>query len=205
MRIVLFRHALCEGNREHRYVGCGSDDPLCEDGVAQAQARALLMKPVLASEGIASPATVYVSPMQRVRQTAALLFPSANQVEVSDLREMDFGDFEGRSAQEMADDAAYRAWVEGMCEGACPNGESQHQFILRTCGAFETLLFSARERGEDSLFVCAHGGTLMAIMSAYAKPSRSYFDWHTGPCHGFICTVDFVGHQNFSLVDVKAL
>ncbi len=205
MRVVLFRHALCEGNREHRYVGCGTDDPLCEDGVAQAQARGLLIKPVLASEGISSPATVYVSPMRRVRQTADLLFPLASQIEVNDLREMDFGAFEGRCAQEMANDAAYRAWVDGMCEGACPNGESQHQFISRTCGAFETLLFSARDRGLESLFICAHGGTLMAIMSAYAKPSRSYFDWHVGPCHGFICKIEFADHQNFSLVDVKAL
>ena len=205
MRVVLSRHALCQGNREHRYVGCRTDEPLCEDGLAQARARALLIKPVLASEGIAAPKDVYVSPMRRVNQTAAMLYPQANLVEVNDLREMDFGDFEGRSAQEMADDAAYRAWVDGMCEGACPNGESRPQFISRTCAAFESLLFATRDRGEQSLFVCAHGGTLMAIMSAYAKPSRSYFDWHVGPCHGFICTVEFADNQNLSLVDVKAI
>lgn len=205
MRVVLFRHALCEDNREHRYVGCGTDDPLCEDGVIQARSRALLMKPVLASEGIASPAVIYVSPMRRVRQTAQLLFPKANQVEVDDLREMNFGDFEGRSAQEMTSDAAYRAWVDGMCEAACPNGESQAQFISRTCDAFESLLFAGRERGEQNLFICAHGGTLMALMSTYAKPQRPYFDWHVGPCHGFICTVEFGVSTSFSLSDVKSL
>ncbi len=205
MRVVLLRHALCEGNRERRYVGCGTDDPLCEEGLAQARSRALLLKPVLASEGIARPTSVYVSPMLRVRQTAQILFPDSNQVEVSDLREMDFGDFEGKSAAQMADDPAYCAWVDGMCEGSCPNGESQAQFTSRTCAAFESLLFSARDRGEEALFACAHGGTLMAVMSAYAKPKRPYFEWHVGPCHGFICAVEFCGPGSFSLVDVKSI
>ncbi len=205
MRVVLLRHALCAGNREHRYVGCRTDEPLCADGIAQAQSRSLLIRPVLASEGISLPSTVFVSPMLRVCQTARLLYPNANQVQVDALREMDFGDFENKTAQEMTDDPTYRAWVDGMCEGACPNGESREQFSSRTCAAFKDLLTSARDRGDEALFIIAHGGTCMAVMSEYAKPSRLYFDWHAGPCHGYICTAEFDGPASFSLTDVKAI
>ena len=32
------------------------------------------------------------------------------------LREMDFGDFEGRSAAELKEDVRYHAWVDSWCE-----------------------------------------------------------------------------------------
>ena len=47
------------------------------------------------------PEHVYVSPALRAKETAAILFPEARQIEVPGLREMDFGVFEGRSWQEM--------------------------------------------------------------------------------------------------------
>ena len=47
------------------------------------------------------PEHVYVSPALRAKETAAILFPEAGQIEVPGLREMDFGVFEGRSWQEM--------------------------------------------------------------------------------------------------------
>jgi len=45
--------------------------------------------------------------------SAAILFPNAQQRVCTGLREMTFGDFEGRSAQEMADDPA---GVELQCQ-----------------------------------------------------------------------------------------
>lgn len=63
-----------------------------------------------------SPEKVYITALQRTRQTAERLFPQARLVVVEDLGEMNFGRFEGRSAAEMEEDPSYRAWVRA-CAG----------------------------------------------------------------------------------------
>lgn len=166
MLIYLLRHGETAWNAEKRYQG-RTDLPLSDRG------RALLGRADFAPE------RVYVSPLIRARETAAVLFPEAEQIAVPDFREMDFGAFEGRTAAEMAGDLSYRAWVEEGCTGRCPGGESLSEFSDRVWTAFVKLLETEQER----LVIVAHGGVQMAILECYAKPHRDYFDWHA-PCSG---------------------
>ena len=170
MKIWLLRHGATACNDERRYQG-RLDAPLSPQGLS-ALRRADF-----------DPGVVYVSPMLRARQTASVLFPGAELAEVPDLREMDFGAFEGRSAQEMADDPAYRTWVEGGCIDQTPGGESRAVFSDRVCGAFAALVDAALEAGELQLVILAHGGTQMAALERYALPRRDYFQW-LGPLGG---------------------
>ena len=173
MLICLLRHGLTEYNSQRRYQGV-LDIPLSPAG------RAALCRADI------SPRRVYVSPLVRTGETAALLFPGAEQVVVSDLREMDFGAFEGRSAQEMARDPDYRAWVEGGCLAPCPGGEGREEFSARTCAAFERLM----ALGEDPLVVVAHGGTQMALLERYGSPPRPYHQWLGKNGGGFLLRAD---------------
>ena len=166
MLIYLLRHGETAWNRERRYQGL-TDIPL------SARGRALLGRADF------SPERVYVSPLIRTGETAAVLFPGARQIVIPDFREMDFGAFEGRTAGEMADDPAYRAWVAGGCAGRCPGGESLVEFSGRVWTAFVNLLELEKER----LVIVAHGGVQMAILERYAEPHRDYFHWHA-PCGG---------------------
>ena len=177
MKVWLLRHGATACNDERRYQG-RLDVPLSARGLA-ALRRADF-----------DPGVVYVSPMLRAKQTAAVLFPEAELVEVPGLREMDFGAFEGRSAQEMADDPAYRAWVEGGCTGQTPGGESRADFDRRVCGAFAALTDAALDAGEDGLVILAHGGTQMAVLARCALPRRDYFEWLSPPGGGFILETD---------------
>ena len=170
MTISLYRHGRTARNGERRYQG-RSDVPLSDDG-----ARALRKAPF-------EPGAVYVSPLLRARQSAELLFPGARQIVVPAFAEFDFGAFEGRSALEMADDKAYRAWVESGCETRCPGGDSRTEFCARTRAAFEPLPEDAVKRGDAHLVIVAHSGTLRAIMEGFALPERAYFDWDP-PCGG---------------------
>ncbi len=120
---------------------------------------------------------VYVSPMRRARETAAIALPHARQVVVADLKEMNFGDFEGRTPAEMKEDPAYRAWVDSGCLDRCPNGETKAEFSARTCAAFSRLVDMALARGDKELWIVAHGGTQMVVMEAFVDPSRPYFSW----------------------------
>lgn len=166
MLICLLRHGETAWNRERRYQGL-TDLPLSNRG------RALL------GQADFSPERVYVSPLLRARETAAILFPGAEQIVIPDFREMDFGVFEGRTADEMADDPAYRAWVAGGCTGRCPGGENLAEFSSRVWAAFAGLLETKPER----LVIVAHGGVQMAILERYAEPHRDYFSW-ASPCGG---------------------
>lgn len=167
MDVILVRHGLTQGNRERRYVGGLTDEPVCPEGIA-----ALKLLP--ADETVDS---VFVSPLQRTHQTASILFPNARQIVVEDLREMAFGDFEGHNYLELSEDAAYRQWVDGSCDGRCPGGESRAQFTRRTCDAFSRLI--AEHADQERLVIVAHGGTIAALGGTYAVPPRDYFDWGT--------------------------
>ncbi len=177
MRVVLIRHGKTQGNLERRYVG-STDEPLCAEGKQE----------VLQIGQAPNVGRVYVTSLIRTQQTASLLFPQAEQVIVPGLEEMDFGAFEGRSADEMSDDASYRRWVDGACKGLCPEGECQAGFCHRVCIAFEEAMSGMRD-DSDAVFV-VHGGTIMAIMDKYATTNRreqSYHDWHVDNCGGFVC------------------
>ena len=147
MLIYLIRHGATRYNEEHRYQGI-TDVPLSPAG------RTALKRADFCPE------TVYVSPLSRARETAAILFPGAKQIVIPDFREMDFGIFEGRTAAEMERDPACRAWVEGGCTGRCPGGESLAEFSGRVWAAFTKLLEVRTER----LVIVAHGGVQMAIL-----------------------------------------
>lgn len=196
MEIILLRHGQTAGNLTGKYIG-KTDESLCPEGLAA----------VRLAGTFPDVAGVYVSSAMRARETADILFPNAKQIQCRDLCEMDFGDFEGRSANEMETDLYYRAWVEGGCRGACPNGESTTDFKARVREAFDVIVReeicrnsanrsseivegSADQRNEDRIIILAHGGTIMAVMAAFARPAREYFDWHTGNVKGWRTYLD---------------
>ena len=159
-----------EYNAQKKYLG-NTDLPLSEKGRSE-RVRA----------GV-SPKTVYVSPLRRTAETAAVLFPDACQIVVPDFREMDFGSVEGKSYVDMEQLTAYLEWVDGGCLGQIPGGESMAGFSARTCAAFEALVDQALDTGETLLTIVAHGGTQMAVMERFALPHQDYFSWR-GPLGG---------------------
>ena len=192
--LVIVRHGQTPGNAARRYVGCAADEPLSDAGREQARN----------APSFPQVKHVYVSTLRRTHETAALMFPNARQVVVEGIQEMNFGAFTGRTADEMADDADYRAWVDGWCEGACPGGESRAQFNERVCAAMEELLRGAAARGEREVHVVAHGGTLMAFLGTYAPGERGYFEWNPGNCGGFRVRV-LVAPEGLAVTSVDEL
>lgn len=175
MNIEIIRHGETALQAERRYQG-STDAPLSPEGKNK-------LRP-------ADPPfeTVYVSPMLRARQTASILFPDARQFPVDDLREMDFGVFEGRSAKEMEDDAQYRAWIDSFCEAPCPGGESKAVFCDRVCRAFEALLDAhlAGPFADRDLCIVAHGGVAMAVMERFCSEQKPYYEWFLSSGCGYV-------------------
>ena len=170
MKWLLIRHGQTRGNLEHRYIGCRTDEPLCQEGIMLLQRRKY-----------PPAARVFVSPMKRCRETAALLYPDVPAVVVDDFRECDFGAFENKNYAELDGRADYQAWIDSGGELPFPGGESRAQLAARCAEAFGRI----REQDEDCA-VIAHGGTIMAIMERFAEPKGSYFDFQVRNGGGYI-------------------
>ena len=93
MDIYLIRHGKTEGNLQGRYIG-STDEPLCEEGK-----RALFS--MKEQKKYPYPEYLFQSPMKRCKESAEILFPQKEACTVSDLRECDFGRFEGKNYLEL--------------------------------------------------------------------------------------------------------
>ncbi|NLO84825.1 MAG: histidine phosphatase family protein [Clostridiales bacterium] len=172
MSLLLIRHGRTQGNIERRYIGSRTDEPLCQQGIKELQAREYL--PV---------DYIFASPMKRCLQTAEILYPNAELRIVDDLRECDFGDFENLSYQELNGRADYQAWIDSGGELPFPNGESRATFAARSVCAFKQSIEALPK--YDIAFV-VHGGTIMSIMEAYARPKGTYFDFQVSNGDGYL-------------------
>jgi alpha-ribazole phosphatase len=172
MKIWFIRHGETPGNSEKRYIG-RTDEPLSLRGIIQAQAL-----------GIGPVSALFVSPLRRCVQTAQIIFPQVPYRVCESLRECDFGQFEGKTAYELARDGAYQAWVDGGCRGDIPGGENVEAFKRRCCNAFQNIVKAAD--AEDTLALVVHGGCIMAILERF-ESSRSFYEYHIGNCQWILC------------------
>lgn len=177
---LFIRHGATAGNLAKRYVG-RTDEPLCESGRA-----------ALAAHVYPSADLVYVSPLRRCVETAALLYPTRAPLPVPDFRETDFGAFEGKNHRELNGDPDYQAWIDAGGLSTFPDGENPLAFRDRCAAAFAGLC--ARHRADDRTIACVvHGGTIMAILERFGRPARSFYDWQTANGNGYAATLNADG------------
>lgn len=176
MRWILIRHGATQGNLEGRYIGCRTDEPLCEEG--RKALRDKVCPPVR---------YVFCSPMRRCLETAEILYPGITPEVVPDFRECDFGAFENKNHAELDGRPEYQAWIDSGGVLPFPGGESREEFAARCRAAFKKLL-EGRPDGDCALIV--HGGTVMAIMEGQARPSAGYYDFQVTNGQGYILEAD---------------
>jgi broad specificity phosphatase PhoE len=155
--LILIRHGETDWNRLKRFQGGRSDTPLNGRGLLQAElvANALLRDNVKA---------VFCSPLIRAASTAqAISARLAAPVTITEsLRELDFGDYEGRFEEDLRHDygAAFEEWRLSHYTQAPPNGESLRDAAQRVAEAARLLLAAA---GNGDVAAVAHQAILMAL------------------------------------------
>lgn len=171
MTVYLIRHGSTAWNEARRYIG-STDQPLSPAG------RAALL-------GRTGPAAdrLYVSPMVRCRETAALLYPDMPQIPVPGLRECRFGAFEGHTYEELREDPAYRRWLDTAGGEPPPGGEGKAAVRERTVRAFLEVM-AGSEAGSAAFVV--HGGTIMTLMEALEEAGE-FYRWQVGGGEGLRC------------------
>ena len=130
----------------------------------------------------------------RCRQTAELLWPGVETTVIEELRETDFGPFEGKNHEELKDDPLYQAWIgqpgTHLNFAAMPVGETAEQVVERVSIGLGKLAKDAAARGFERVGVVSHGGALMGLLSKYGRPEREYYGWMCPNCGGFRMALD---------------
>lgn len=146
----LVRHGETEWSKSGAHTG-RTDLPLTDAGRENAAAVGRL----LAGRKFA---LVLTSPMQRARETCRLAgYGDAAQIEPN-LREWDYGDYEGRSTPEIQNEVAgWNLWESGV-----PNGETVEHVGARAGAIIERAL---QADGDVALF--AHGHILRILTARW--------------------------------------
>lgn len=120
---------------------------------------------------------IYTSPAKRCVDTARCIAAGRScAVELEDaLRELDFGDLEGRSYEEIAASHPdlYREWMERPTEVHFPGGENFKQMADRVISGTRQLV--SQHFGQHVAFV-THGGAIRIILAeALGIPPNNVF------------------------------
>ena len=168
-RISILRHGRTEANEKGIYIG-KTDLPLSEAGKAQ-------LKELYETHEYPKVQKVYTSPLERAVQSAEILFPDRELTEVDDLREMDFGIFEGLKAEDLVNLDSYKKWLKGGLDNPPPNGESLRNMMVRCYTALNAIILDMMNEGVTHAGVMTHSGILMNMMSCFGHgiclPRRS--------------------------------
>ena len=161
-RLHLIRHGMTEANRRGAYAGRRTDVELSPEGIRELlDLREQYEYPPVK--------TVFCSPMTRCIQTAGVLYPQAELQVVPAMAEMDFGEFDGLTLEDLGDREDYRRWLQNSLTEAPPGGESMEEFGHRVAvGLSSILAYVMKEQVQDTAIV-THGGVIRAVLSAMAR------------------------------------
>jgi len=158
MRLVLVRHAEAEASVRGRCYG-SLDVGLSPLGRSQCT----VLARALAGDDVAA---VWSSPRIRAVETAtAIAEPHGVPVHHDDrLRELDFGELEGRTYDEIAESLPelYAAWMTSPTDVQFPGGERYADLRARSLAAVGSL------RGAhdgDTVVAVTHGGVVRAVLA----------------------------------------
>jgi broad specificity phosphatase PhoE len=163
MNTVLFiRHA----ETEMAGTFCGhSDPPINPRGREQIQE----LLNALSKEQVG---IVYTSDLQRAVSTASALAErfGVSQIATPNLREIDFGDWEGLTWQEIeiGDPAYARRWTEAYPNLPAPAGESFIAFQTRVIAEVTKIL---NHVDHSKKVVVTHGGVMRVVLQMYCGVS----------------------------------
>lgn len=190
MKVIFIRHLPTPGNEKKQYIG-RTDEALSSGAAASFhKKRELYLKNQQKKAGkdfpFYPPAELIVaSPMKRCVQTAELIYPGQKIVTEPELKECDFGRFEGKTYEELKDDPAYLAWLESGGTLAFPEGEDQEAFRSRCADGVRRWLQKGIEEKRKSIAFVVHGGTIMAALHRLAEGEHGFYDWQIGNGRGF--------------------
>lgn len=185
-KVYLIRHGLVESAYHGRFTG-STDVSLCESGRKQAFCLAEKIQTI-------KPDLCFCSPLHRVKETAQRAMASC-ETEIQydkDLREIDFGQWEGKTFDEIERRYPQEVtkWSEFSSEFSFPDGESFKAFLDRV------KRFATRVEGaaDHAVVVFTHGGVIRSLICYWLNlPPRNYILFDIRPAS--ITLIELYGNR----------
>lgn len=168
--IALFRHGLTEENNRKAYLGW-NDSPLTSEANALYTTKRY--------DGYFS------SDLPRCLATAEILFSNMKVHPLVNLREMNFGIWEGKTYENLKDDSQYQRWLSNPSRYCPPKGESFYDFTSRVQSGWEQVIHHILSQNLHSSAVVTHGGVIRHFLTTYAPEKKDFWDWQVSHHLGF--------------------
>lgn len=172
--ITFIRHGATVNNEKQVYQGW-LDAPLLEREKARIQA----MK-----SQFPKPQKVFSSDLVRSLDTARLLFPEHEIETTMLLRELHFGDFEGKAYEQLKHNQAYQKWMESEFQIPPPNGESFQKFAMRLQTFWERLSQEFSPHISE-IAIVTHSGVIRHFLVHFAPIEKSFWEWRVPLAGGY--------------------
>ncbi len=175
--LYLIRHGITQGNLDGKYIG-QTNLALCPQGKAEIEG--------LCKAGIyPDVGKVYSSPLERCLETAEIIYPEQKLMIVDEVCEMNFGDFEEKTTEQLKDLPAYTEWIHGGAESAPPNGEKYSEFQLRCIEGLDTVFSDMMRHSITRAALITHAGVITNLLCGYGLPKGKPADYMCAPGEGF--------------------
>ena len=172
-KIYLIRNGLTKGATEGRYIG-HTDEPLSDEGRIQ-------LVDLTTNGYFPQVEVVMSSPLKRCTETAKIIYPGKEPLIIDAIKECNFGEFEGLTADELYDNEDFTSWIKGDIDSAPPYGESNREFAVRIHSAFVKIIEGILKSGITETAIVTHGGIIMSWLASFGLPEAPMTDWRT-PC-----------------------
>jgi alpha-ribazole phosphatase len=180
--LTLLRHGLCAGETEGRYIG-HTDAPLTEEGRSQ-------LCQMRETQAYPQAGAMFISPMKRCAETARILYPGLNPIELPGLKEYFFGEFEDKTPEQLENHPLFARWIAGEPGLAPPFAEDLGRFQARISETFVKLCDGLLKTGTKACAVVTHGGVIMALLAAFGLPEAPMHDWLAPGGCGFTLRIE---------------
>ena len=145
---------------------------------------------------------VFTSPLKRCTETAKILYPEQNPLVIDNLSECNFGEWEGKTADELKNDPDFEKWLAGDSSVKPPRGESNADFTRRVCKMFESIVEGLMKTGTTESVIVTHGGVIMTLLAVYGLPQAKPFEWTIDNGFGYSLRVTPVLWQRDKVCEV---
>jgi ribonuclease H / adenosylcobalamin/alpha-ribazole phosphatase len=193
-RLILARHAEPARWTRGRCIG-RTDAGLSRDGARQASSLATALRAAGVDAVVSSPAIRALRTARPIGEAASV----SRDVDV-DLREIDFGRFDGLRFSTIArtHPDVYSRWMASPTEAVFPDGESWNDLRGRARSAFRRIV--ATHEGRTTVVV-THIGVILAILAdVLAIADDRIFGFTIG--HARVCVIDADGTPLVRAVDL---
>lgn len=175
--IYLIRHGITQGNLDGKYIG-QTNLSLCPEGKRQIES-------YCADEVYPEVQKVYSSPLARCLETAEIIYPDNKLMIIDELSEMNFGDFEGKTRQQLQDLREYADWLKGGADSSPPNGEKYGDFMLRCIEGLDAVFTDMMNSDITNASIITHAGVITNLLCGYGLPKGRPADYMCGAGGGF--------------------